>query len=504
MPGSIAPVDGSLEAVHERARPAPGTAPPESRNDPADGSSDPASEFTTGPVIVSDDILRNRSGSSRIGSTRGGRHLYRSSWLLRCWQRTRRHPIRAALLAAFVLLAPVWWSLGSALTNPALGVSASARAAEWVRDHGGRSIVVWAENTWYSLHPPPVGGKPPAGKVWNPATRHAGSTAATGSGSRGTASPTTTLPPTLPSPLPLAPVASPPIPGEGQWKPAGRYVDGVPAIYETFMRPDSVHTSVVDGIAWMDTDLLSATLYSGTYIPGGGPWTNSAPISPSAAETLVAAFNAGFRMQDSQGGYYTEGKMVAPLRAGAASLVIYDDGSVNIGAWGTDMTMSPGVASVRQNLVLLVDGGRPAADLNSNDTSVWGYTLGNKVFVWRSGVGITADGALVYVGGPDLNITDLADLLVRAGAIRAMELDINTGWVNFATYQPSASTGVATPADGTDLLSTMSGSPSRYFTPSWSRDFFTMSARNGAPGRPNPATSLGAPRIPVQIHRPSG
>ena len=45
---------------------------------------------------------------------------------------------------------------------------------------------------------------------------------------------------------------------------------------------------------------------------------------------------------------------------------------------------------------------------------------------------MTADGALVYVGGPGLNITDLADLLVRAGAVRAMELDINTDWVNFS------------------------------------------------------------------------
>ena len=42
---------------------------------------------------------------------------------------------------------------------------------------------------------------------------------------------------------------------------------------------------------------------------------------------------------------------------------------------------------------------------------------------------------------PGLNITDLADLLVRAGAVRAMELDINTDWVNFSVYQPATPTG---------------------------------------------------------------
>ena len=41
----------------------------------------------------------------------------------------------------------------------------------------------------------------------------------------------------------------------------------------------------------------------------------------------------------------------------------------------------------------------------------WGATLAGAVYVWRSGVGITADGALVYVAGPDLNITDLANVL---------------------------------------------------------------------------------------------
>ncbi|HVB26828.1 MAG TPA: hypothetical protein VNE21_02820, partial [Mycobacteriales bacterium] len=126
---------------------------------------------------------------------------------------------------------------------------------------------------------------------------------------------------------------------------------------------------------------------------------------------------------------------------------------------------------------LLVDGGRPVPGLNSLDTTVWGYTLGNQVFVWRSGLGVTADGALVYVGGPGLNITTLADMLARAGAVRAMELDINTDWVNLATFDPAASGGAASAANGRDLLPTMPGSPQRYFATWWSRDFITMSAR---------------------------
>ena len=323
------------------------------------------------------------------------------------------------------------------------------------------------ENWWYTNHPPKVGGRPAADAI---------PTSTTG----GTSPPRTghTIS-HLATPAALVPFATTALPGEGKWVAAGRLVDGIPAVYTTFMRPDAVHTSVIDGVAWMDTRLLTATLYSGSYIPGGGQYKNTAPIGPSAAATVVAAFNAGFRMQDANGGYYTDGKTVIPLRTGAASFVIYKNGNVAIGAWGTDVTMTPDVASVRQNLNLLVSGGKPVPGLNANDTTQWGDTLAGAVYVSRSGVGITKDGALVYVGGPNLNITDLANLLVRAGAVRAMELDINPDWVNFATFHPSTPDGLASAANGTDLLplADMYGPPTCDFVSWWSRDFFVMSAR---------------------------
>jgi hypothetical protein len=189
----------------------------------------------------------------------------------------------------------------------------------------------------------------------------------------------------------------------------------------------------------------------------------------------VAAFNAGFLMNNANGGYYTAGRVEIPLRKGAASFVVYRNGSANIVAWGS-VTLNHSIVSVRQNLDLLVSNGRPVAGLEANDTTKWGFTLGNAVYVWRSGVGITANGALVYVGGPGLNITDLANLLVRAGAVRAMELDINTDWVNFSSYKPSTSLGLAAASNGTELLPAMTGTPARYFQSWWARDFITMSA----------------------------
>jgi hypothetical protein len=251
----------------------------------------------------------------------------------------------------------------------------------------------------------------------------------------------------------------------------------VPAIYEAYLRPDAIHTSLVAGVAWIDTKLLKATLYSGSIIPGGGPYKDTAPVSTGAARSLVAAFNAGFLMSDSEGGYYTQGKVVLPLRTGAASIVVYRDGSVRVGSWGSQLQMSSDVVSVRQNLRLLVNNGKPVPGLDPYDTYIWGATLGGADDVWRSGLGQTANGALVYVAGPGLNITSLAELLVRAGAVRGMELDINTDWVDFATFDPASTGAAASAANGRNLLSNMIGQPDRYFASWWARDFFTMSAR---------------------------
>ena len=378
---------------------------------------------------------------------------------LRWWG---RHRVLAVVTALLLVLSPWEASFASALAGPGPG-SLSARAADWARDHGGASLVGWIENAWYSHHPPPKGGRPPKGAI--------------------PAAPVTvpprvaSAPAHLPAPPPITPLASPALPGEGQWRQAGRLVDGVPALYEAYLRPDAVHTSLVAAVAWMDTKLLHAQLYSGSYIPGGGPWSLTAPVGPGAATSLVAAFNSGFRMKDAMGGYYAEGRTAVPLRDGAASLVIYRDGSVTVGQWGRDVTMTPDVVAVRQNLRLLVDGGAPVAGLASSHA--WGATVGNGVYVWRSGIGVTADGALVYVAGPGLDVVSLASLMERAGAVRAMELDINHDWVNFTAYAPATPAGPAGAGNGTMLLSAMNGGPGRYFESWWNRDFVTMSATAG-------------------------
>jgi len=253
----------------------------------------------------------------------------------------------------------------------------------------------------------------------------------------------------------------------GSWQPAGRPVGGRPAVETNNLQHTPGGALVV--VARMDIPRLRFAFYS-----GAGPGQNAVPAD--LWPTVVATFNSGFKMNQSRGGWYLNGAAAVPLRDGAASFVIYTDGPATVGQWGRDVQMSGTVVAVRQNLVLMVDGGRPVPGLtgpNSTLQAAWGYTLGGGIATWRSAVGVDASGRVLYLAGPSLDPVTLAWALVAAGATRAMELDINPAWPSFSTFTDGAGAPV-----GTKLLPNMSGSPNHFLGSSGGRDFFAAFARS--------------------------
>jgi hypothetical protein len=360
------------------------------------------------------------------------------------WRRVRR----ISLVLVLVFLIVVGWSIGSALTAPGTD-SAAARLAEWGRDHGLGGIVTWLEAQQYQHNQPPIGGAPTGG-----IPQAAG---AVGNGNR-------------PGPAPIHPVADgAPLPNEGQWQTVVT-VKGAPAVRVAELRPDTQHTSFVAGVMWIDPSLVRGQLQPGFTDPGG-TWQASTEIAPADRASVVAVFNAGFRLNASEGGYFSEGRSVIPLQDNAASLVLDKNGVASVGSWNNEVRMSPDVASVRQNLVMLVDNGvlNPSC---SSGSAVWGKTVGNAAYIDRSAFGVTADGAEIYVGGPALSVCSLGTIMRAAGVVRGMELDINPDWISGAYFhdQPTGN------PQGFRLYPAQKLPPTKYFQPS-SRDWFGWYAR---------------------------
>jgi hypothetical protein len=367
----------------------------------------------------------------------------------------RLRTVRVILALFAVFLCWVAFSVGQALTAPG-GGSTSAKLAEWARDHYLGPVVTFGE--WVSYNPPKVGGNPSF------------SLAVPSSAAPAHYKKTKTFQPNIP--LKLTSPAGKPLPGEGRWR-VLETVKNEPAIFGTFLRADKVHTSIVAGIVSLDQRLVTFGLRPGVEDPGPGHWKASTWVLPGTRRGLLATFNGGFKLDSAGGGFYLNGAYKGALVKGAASVVYYRDGTIKIGSWGRELGMTPNVVGVRQNLKLLIDHGQVSPKVNQDVLSSWGATLGGGYYVWRSGIGITQGGRVIFVYGPDLNVQDLASLLHRAGAVEAMQLDINPEWMSFDYYQAGS-----TPQDPVPhaLLPTQQGSTYRYFQP-YSRDFTVVYSR---------------------------
>ena len=373
--------------------------------------------------------------------------------------RQLRLAILASVLALVLLLVPLL-SLGRALAAPGTD-SVAARAAEWARGHGLGFAVTAAEELAYRLNPPRIGGSPDR-SLLRPAIR---------GGVKGD------QPTTKPDPrariharATLRPLVSPALPGEGVFRTVVSSRRG-PAVQLAYLRPDRVHTSYLAAVTVLSRGSVRFVQHPGYAEPGQlNRWRQSDSLSPTARASLAATFNGGFKLKDARGGFYADGHTAGTLRPGAASVVITNDGKLNVGSWNHGVRMSSKVVSVRQNLRLLIDHGKIVSNVRANTQSDWGATVRGADYVWRSGLGVDPFGNVINVVGPALSAPSLADLLLRAGAVRAMELDINKTWVSSMWYSNPG--GQPTP----HKVLPFQRPADRYFTQT-SRDFFAAYLR---------------------------
>jgi Phosphodiester glycosidase len=321
------------------------------------------------------------------------------------------------------------------------------RASTLVRQIGFGKALDAYENWWYSRHAPSDAPPDLRGLLSVPATS-------------GTA--------TYPY-LPPLPVTAD---GHG-WHPMARTPGEQPMVYSALLQPDHFHRSVVVAAALIRSTAVQAHLMAGTAEP---PGTGSpGRIPPSQLPDVVAAFNSGFKMSAHPGGFFVDGSAVRDLVDGKASAVIDDSGRLTVGQWGRDVHMSPSIRAVRQNLALIVEQGRPVPGLDRNTDLRWGSTNNQLQYTWRSGLGVTAHGDLLYLAGDKLNLATLGAAMAQAGVVTGMELDIHSGLQFFSTFQVDGSKQ-ATPHR---LLPAMVGPAERYVQPDI-RDFFYFTAASTA------------------------
>jgi len=395
---------------------------------------------------------RNQPRSGGSGSmprpqrtaSRGGRGRRRQSgpnWRLVRW-------VALGFIALIVLLEGI--SYVEYMSQPS-SVPFGPRSVEWVRTNVSSWLVDEIEREYYSWNAPAKGG--PTIKTLP----------AVGMG-------TVNLSQVAASQLPprITPLIRPALPGEGVWRTSGLNVSGGPAVLVTTFRSDPSYPRMVAGVAWIDQRKARVMLIPGRYEPPGSGPRGPMQVPFALRSQLLATFNSGFRLEDSHGGFYANGHLWAPMVNGVATAVGYTNGLMNIIPWEGGRSIPANVVFARQNLPMIVNNGLPNPNLN--DSSRWGATLGNAIRVWRSGIGIDKNGNLIYAAADQQTVGSLAQIMIHAGAVRAMETDINYEWVTFISY--------AAPNGGipSKLLDGIDHGGTRYLSPD-DRDFFAVIAR---------------------------
>jgi predicted DNA-binding transcriptional regulator AlpA len=378
-------------------------------------------------------------------------------------RRTRWRLIVA--LGALALVSPAVYSYTSTMLMPS-SLPLGVRSVEWLRNHHANWLVDEVEHFYYSRKAPKKGGP------------QLNALPAVGIGRT-----VATVPPTAhgrtrmrtdvaPWPPRIKPIFSRPLPGEGVWARTSQPVAGGPPVLVTTFRTEIDYPRIVAYVAWFDHTRTALAFYPGRYEPPNAPVRGPMSVPYDQRWRLLATFNAGFTYIDGQNGSVIDGQTYEPLKDGLATLIGYRDGRVQIKTWTGGPNAGPDVAFARQSLPPIIRNGKLNPLLN--DSSQWGATLGNAVRVWRTGVGIDRRGNLIYAAADDQTVITLARLLQHAGAVQAMQFDINPEWPSLITYRHEH--GLAP----TKIVPNVMQPATRYLVPD-DRDFFAVYRRLRGP-----------------------
>jgi Phosphodiester glycosidase len=261
-------------------------------------------------------------------------------------------------------------------------------------------------------------------------------------------------------------------PGEGRWSPYLTTAAGDVLGYRTVLRPDLARPYAFVVVVAIDLTRSRLHFVLGTKEPVSSvavPRSGRIPAADRATGHLLATFNGGFQARHGHFGAMVGGVTVLPPRPSLGTVALYRGGQVKIGAWGSDVVSSSGLAAWRQNGPLIIDRGSVNPHTADTAPQDWGITVGGGTTTSRSGIGLSADGrTLYYAAGQSLTLPALAQAMVDAGVSEGMQLDINRAWAHFEAILPGK-------AETTAPLFDAMPADRRYLS-SYTRDFFYLTA----------------------------
>ncbi len=268
---------------------------------------------------------------------------------------------------------------------------------------------------------------------------------------------------------------------EGIWQPYIYDRDGNLVAARTFLQPDPKRPYTIVAVVAFDltrTQLHFVLGFNEPSLPDGPRGDGLIPEEHRQPGILLAAFNGGFRASNGQFGAMADGLEALPPKDEIATVGIYRDGAVEIGAWGEEIDYAPNLIAWRQNCRLVIQDGEISPRVYNDSITDWGASISNQIVTRRSSLGLDREArTLYYFAGPSLSMPVLADAMLTAGVYQGMLLDINHFWVHFTAIRNQDGELVAEPLIPGDMIDHID----RYLGPSPADFFYITTIENTQP-----------------------
>ena len=264
---------------------------------------------------------------------------------------------------------------------------------------------------------------------------------------------------------------------DGTWQAVSTRTGDGGAIYRTIVHPDSERVYAELFVFALDLKKLSIHAVAGSVEPKRSePGTDVARpgvIPESERETLVAAFNGGFKAEHGQFGMMVDGSELLAPKPKSCTFAATSDGRLRIAPW-TDLADAGDFSWWRQTPGCMVHEGVLHPGLTAQDSRNWGATLEGKTVIRRSAVGLSPDASTLFVGiSNSTTARALALGMQHAGARDVAQLDVNFSFPRFLLYKD----GEAGKLSAIGAVRGLLYQPDEYLGRASTRDFFYVTAR---------------------------
>jgi hypothetical protein len=244
-------------------------------------------------------------------------------------------------------------------------------------------------------------------------------------------------------PAPMEPMLSPPLDGEGKWRPLENdpFIltnPGAPAPFvQSFIRTDPKRAYTQIWVALWDPRQVALHMMSGTIEPKsatGETGPGLIPRKPEVMSRVVGGFNGGFQATHGEFGMMADGVVYLPPKPYGATVAELSNGATAFGTWPDDEKVPDNIVSFRQNMTPTIVDETP----NPYKRNWWGgvppgWTDESRTV--RSGLCQTKEGFIGYFYGASIDADHLILAMQKLRCVYGIHLDMNPGHTGLEFYR---------------------------------------------------------------------